>query len=76
MMEEAGACMIYETGDNYTGVYYAEGDVKFFSTGETVEECREDMLFTVNNLPENVHRIAEGEAELVDVMPLGYTEDV
>lgn len=72
--EEAGACMIYECENRYVGVYYAEESVKFFSHGETREDCLDDMLATINHLPTNLHRIENGEASLVDVVPLKRSE--
>lgn len=70
-----GVCMIYECEERYVGVYYAEGDVKFFSNGESRDGCLQDMLDTINYLPKNLERIRNDEASLVDVVPLKRTEE-
>jgi len=68
--ESAGSCLIYECGSHYVGAYYAEESIQFFSHGDTWEECLEDMVPTLNYLPRNLHRIKDGEADLIDVVPL------
>lgn len=76
MSEEARAILIYEFEDTdaLVGVYYEE-DVKFTAIGETRDEVIDDVLFTLNELPRRTKQIADGDGELIDVMPLEVVEE-
>lgn len=53
-----------------------DNELIYQSVGDTRDECVQDMLATLNWLPECLKAVESGNTELADVVPIEMTESV
>lgn len=70
--------LVYECSDKFVAMHEeAESDLLWQAVGDSQDEVVEDMIETLNYLPSQMQEVRNGEAELVDVIPLkqGASDD-